>query len=68
MDTSQIREHMKVVDADGQHIGTVDRVEGDQIKLTKDDSQDAQHHYVALADVEDVSDGEVRLSQDARLA
>ena len=28
-----IREHMEVIGADGVHIGTVDRVEDDRIKL-----------------------------------
>ena len=35
---SSIREHMKVIGADGVPVGTVDRVEGSRIKLTLDDS------------------------------
>jgi hypothetical protein len=65
MDASQIREHMKVVAADGEPIGTVDRVEGSRIKLTKSDSADGEHHYVDLSDVEEVKDGEVCLSENA---
>lgn len=38
-DTSKIREHMEVVGADGVHIGTVDKVEGQRIKLTRADSR-----------------------------
>ncbi|HEX8481190.1 MAG TPA: DUF2171 domain-containing protein, partial [Allosphingosinicella sp.] len=34
-DTSQIKEHMEVIGADGVHVGTVDKIEGDRIKLTK---------------------------------
>jgi hypothetical protein len=30
-----IREHMQVVDAEGHHVGMVDKVEDDRIKLTK---------------------------------
>jgi hypothetical protein len=30
-----IKEHMEVIGADGVHLGTVDRIEGDRIKLTK---------------------------------
>ena len=30
-----IKEHMEVIGADGVHVGTVDKVEGDRIKLTK---------------------------------
>ena len=32
-DASQIREHMEVIGADGVHVGTVDHVDGDRIKL-----------------------------------
>ena len=35
---SEIREHMKIVGKDGAHVGTVDRVEGNRIKLTRKDS------------------------------
>ena len=37
-DAGQIKEHMEVIGADGVHIGTVDKVEGRRIKLTKKDS------------------------------
>ena len=30
-DSSQIREHMEVIGADGVHVGTVDCIEGDRI-------------------------------------
>ena len=64
MDKSQIREHMKVIDADGRHIGTVDRVEGDNIKLSKSDSADGHHHVVNVADVADIKNDEIRLSKN----
>jgi hypothetical protein len=35
---SGIREHMEVIGADGVYIGTVDKVEGQRIKLTRKDS------------------------------
>ena len=38
MTRSDIKEHMEVIGADGVHIGTVDRVENNKIKLTKADS------------------------------
>ena len=54
---SQIREHMEVLGSDGQHVGTVDKVEGDRIKLTKNDPKaHGQHHYIALDTVESVDD------------
>jgi len=34
VNASQIQEHMEIKGSDGQHVGTVDRVEGDRIKLT----------------------------------
>ncbi len=67
MNASDIREQMKVVGADGRHIGTVDRVEGDKIKLTKTDSSDGAHHYIAVSDVESVRDGEVCVNNSAQL-
>jgi hypothetical protein len=64
MDKSQIREHMKVVGADGRSIGSVDKVEGDKIKLSKSDSPDGQHHFIDLADVADIKNDEIRLSKN----
>ncbi len=46
---TEIKEHMEVIGADGVHIGTVDKVEGHRIKLTKKDSGEGahkgHHHY-----------------------
>ncbi len=46
IDTARIREHMEVIDSQGRHIGTVDRIEGARIKLTSRDATDGQHHHV----------------------
>lgn len=63
---AQIREHMEVVGSDGQHVGTVDKVEGDQIKLTKNDPQaQGQHHYLPLDVVASVEQNAVRLNLTA---
>ena len=40
---ADIKEHMEIIGADGVHIGTVDRVEGNRIKLTKMDSGEGSH-------------------------
>ena len=40
---AEIKEHMEVIGADGVHIGTVDKVEGNRIKLTKKDSGWGSH-------------------------
>ncbi len=66
---SEIREHMKIVGSDGQHVGTVDRVEGDRIKLTKNDpAAHGKHQYIELSEVDEVKDGEICLSQKAEEA
>jgi hypothetical protein len=58
---------MEVRAADGSHLGTVDGVEGDRIKLTRNDSPDGEHHYLALDTVERV-DEHVHLSAGASLS
>ena len=67
-----IREHMEVIGADGVHVGTVDHVEGDRIKLTKADSgqgsHEGHHHYISLGLVADVEGDKVRLSANADVA
>jgi hypothetical protein len=64
--TSGIREHMEVIGADGVHIGTVDKVEGKRLKLTKSDSgsgsHQGHHHYLPIGLVADVEGSRVRLS------
>ena len=68
VDASQIKEHAEVIGADGVHVGTVDHVDGDRIKLTKNDSpqsedgQGAKHHYISLGLVVEVEGDKVRLS------
>lgn len=55
-------EHMQVKDKDGEHVGTVDHLDGDRIKLTKSDSSDGQHHYVPLSQVESMDNVAVYLN------
>ncbi|TFI58209.1 DUF2171 domain-containing protein [Sphingomonas parva] len=63
-DLSQVREHMEIVGADGVHIGTVDAVEGNRIKMIRADSgsHSDHHHYLSGGLVATVDDGQVRLS------
>lgn len=57
IDAAHIREHMEVIGSDGRHIGVVDRVEGDRIKLTKSDpAAGGEHRYIGLDQVEAVDD------------
>lgn len=41
----QVNEHMEVVGSDGTHVGTVDKVRGDRIILTKTDKDAGGHHH-----------------------
>jgi hypothetical protein len=70
-DASKIKQHMEVIGADGVHVGTVDRVDGGRIKLTKKDSGQGHtdhHHYIDLGLVADVEGQKVRLSAGAATA
>lgn len=70
-DLSQIAEHMEVIGADGAHLGTVDKVEGERIKLTKADSGMAHgehHHFIPGSLVASVEGEQVRLSANADVA
>ncbi|WP_418294796.1 DUF2171 domain-containing protein [Microvirga ossetica] len=63
---------MEVIGADGAHVGTVDHLEGNRIKLTKKDSgegsHEGHHHYIATALVADIEGNQVRLSANADVA
>jgi hypothetical protein len=69
----QIREHMMVHaqgegsmnGVEGEHVGTVDYVEGDHLVLTKNDSPDGMHHSISLNFVERVEGNTVFLNVDA---
>jgi hypothetical protein len=66
-----VREHMEIIGADGVHLGTVDRVDGDRIKMTRADSgvgHEEHHHYIPRGLVADVEGDKVRLSSNADVA
>ncbi|TIM78261.1 MAG: DUF2171 domain-containing protein [Mesorhizobium sp.] len=71
-DAASIREHMEVIGADGVHVGTVDKVEGQRIKLTKRDSGEGahrgHHHFIPLSLVAEVEGQKVRLSANSDVA
>jgi hypothetical protein len=72
VEQNDIREHMQVIGADGVAVGTVDRVEGDRIKLMKKDSgfgsHEGHHHYISRGLVAAVDGDVVRLSANADVA
>lgn len=57
----RIKEHMEVVGSDGQHVGTIDKLDDDQIKLTKTDSNDGQHHFLSFDLVDRIAENRVYL-------
>ena len=69
---NEIKEHMEVIGADGAHVGTVDKVEGKRIKLTKADSGEGRHkghhHFIELGLVAEVEGQKVRLSANGDVA
>lgn len=69
-DLSQIREHMEIIGADGVRVGTVDKVEGDRIKMTKQDSgsHSDHHHYISGGLVAAVEGDKIRLSANGDAA
>jgi hypothetical protein len=58
---------MEVIGADGVHLGTVDKIEGDRIKLTRADSGSHadHHHFISAGLVADIEGDQVRLSANA---
>ncbi|PWE52266.1 hypothetical protein DEM27_31970 [Metarhizobium album] len=72
INASQIKEHAEIIGADGVHVGTVDRVEGNRIKLTKKDSGEGSHkghhHFIPLDLVADIEGNRVRLSANGAVA
>ncbi|HMN52241.1 MAG TPA: DUF2171 domain-containing protein [Xanthobacteraceae bacterium] len=68
MSKFEIKEHMEVLGSDGEHLGTVDHLEGaDKIKLTKSDAADGKHHLIPLSWVERV-DEHVHLNKSTQEA
>jgi hypothetical protein len=63
---------MEVIGADDVHVGTVDRLEGDRIKLAKKDSgqgsHEGHHHYISTALIADIEGNRIRLSANANVA
>ena len=69
-DLSQVRQHMEIVGADGIRVGTVDKVKGDRIKMTKPDSgsHSGHHHYISGGLVAGIDGDTVRLSANSDAA
>jgi hypothetical protein len=72
MKNHAIKKNMRIIGADGVHIGTVDSVTASRIRLMKDDSGQGRHkghhHYIDLGLVADIEGQTVRLSAAAATA
>jgi hypothetical protein len=68
VDTAKIKEHMEVLGSDGQHVGTVDKTEGQRMKLTKSDpAAPGDHRYIHFDSIASV-DTAVHLNRTAAQA
>ena len=66
--TIDIKEHMQIIGADGAPVAIVDKVEGQRIKLTRDDGHGGKrdhHHFLPLSLVADIEGDKLRLSTTA---
>ena len=69
VDKAEIKEHMEVVGSDGQHVGTVDHLDGDRIKLARSDpGAGGHHHYLHIDLVQSAGGGKVVLNRTAAQA
>jgi hypothetical protein len=59
----RIKEHMEVTHCTGQHVGTVDEIDDERIRLTKSDSGDNMHHFIPLDSVDKIDDNRIYLKQ-----
>jgi hypothetical protein len=63
---SQVREHQDVVGSDGEHVGTVDKLRGDRIILTKNDADaGGVHHSIPSSWIKSVDATKVTLEKTA---
>ncbi|MBW0145615.1 DUF2171 domain-containing protein [Sphingomicrobium clamense] len=63
-----IPEHVEVVDCEGNHVGTIDKVVGDRMILTKNDSEDGHHHSLTCRHLDTVDGDKVKLNLTAEQA
>lgn len=61
VNAEQIKGQMEVQGSDGKHIGTVDGIEGQRVRL----ASGGMYHYIDLDMVDSIKDGAVRLNKTA---
>jgi hypothetical protein len=62
---TRVAEHMEVLGKDGEHVGTVDKVRGDRIILTKNDVDAGGHHHSIPSRWVESVDDKVKLRKTA---
>jgi hypothetical protein len=66
MDLQDLRDGQRVVGSDRGHVGTIDGIQGELIKLKKNDpSSGGEHHFLDVDLINSVSPNEVVLSVPA---
>ncbi|MCU6669466.1 DUF2171 domain-containing protein [Enterobacteriaceae bacterium H4N4] len=62
---SEIKDHAEVVASCGTHVGVVDHLDGERIKLAKSDpAAGGQHHFIPLEWVDKVDGNKVILNKN----
>jgi hypothetical protein len=65
----QVREHMEVVGNDDEHVGTVDKIAGDRIILTKSDPESGgAHHSLSCSELDRIEGDKLILDCSAEEA
>jgi hypothetical protein len=63
IDAGSIREHMEVIGSDGEHVGRVDHVLGQEIELARMDlGAGFKHHMIPVSWVDRIEDEKVCLT------
>ena len=57
----EIRENMNVIDANGEHVGIVEAVEANRIKLRGDEDAGSQQRFIDKGQVAAVEENQVKL-------
>lgn len=66
-DIKNIKEHMEVLASDGEHVGTVNHLEGSsQIKLAKNDEKSGGKHHLIPVDWIDHVDQHIHLNNSSK--
>jgi hypothetical protein len=66
---SQVKPQMEIICAGGDHVGTVEHVDGNRIKLAKHDHDPhGRQYYLPMSAVDQVEDGKLKLNIGATKA